>query len=78
MTEAFGRFLKKANQIGIIKKIKPSQNSPPMTHHQFVDNTILIGKASIKEARVMKSILDKYEATFDKKVNYEKTLIGPI
>lgn len=37
-----------------------------------MDDTILIGKASIREAQIMKTILDKYERASDQKVNYDK------
>lgn len=65
MEEALGRSIKRANQIDIIRVTKSLNNYSPITHHQFIDDTILIGKASIGEAWIMKSILDKYELALD-------------
>lgn len=75
MEEALGRTLSKIKKLGDIKGIRPANNYPSFTHHQFVDDTILIGKANIEEDRIMKFILDKYEKASSQKINYNKTNI---
>jgi len=43
------------------------------THHQFMDDTILMGKANEKEAKKFKKIHKHYEETSLQKVNFHKT-----
>lgn len=55
--EGLARNLKKELREKRIKGLKPWGNNLPITHQQFVDDIILFGKVSIKEARNIKRIL---------------------
>ena len=43
-----------------MKWIKLSSRCDPFSHQQFLDDTIMGGEVSVKEAKVMKEILDMY------------------
>lgn len=61
MAKVLGRNLKQAHQDGIIMGSKPTKESREITHHQFIDDTILVGQAQEKEAKAFKKILQSYE-----------------
>jgi len=58
-----------------IQGIKSAPNCHNLTHHRFVDDTILVGKAGLIEAKEFKNILDSYDKASNQKINYEKTNI---
>ena len=60
LAECIGKHIEKNKKDGRIKGIKPSSKSDPFSHQQFVDDTIMGGEASVKEAKAMKDILDIY------------------
>ena len=60
LDECIGRLIERKKKEGRIKAIKPSSKSDPFSHQQFVDDTIMGGEASVKEAKAMKEILDIY------------------
>ena len=60
LAECLGRLIEKSNQEGGLKGLKPSSKCDPFTHQQFVDDTIMGGEASVREAKVMKDILNLY------------------
>ena len=60
MAKCLGRLIEKSKQDGSLKGLKPSMKCTPFSHHQFVDDTIMGGEASIREAKVMKDILNLY------------------
>ena len=43
-----------------MRGIKPSFGNVSFTHQQFVDDTIMGGEALVKEAKVMKDLLNVY------------------
>lgn len=72
MVEVLGRSLRKAKEEGHIIGLKLARDSDCYTHHQFVDDTILMGKVDKKEARKLNDILSHYEETSIQKINLQK------
>lgn len=62
LDECIGRLIVHKKKEGCLKGIQPSSKGNPFTHQQFVDDTIMGGggEASVKEARIMKEILETY------------------
>lgn len=73
MAKVLGRSLKKAKEQGQLAILKPSRESMSYTHHQFVNDTILMGQANEKEANKFKEILSQYEDISMQKINLLKT-----
>jgi len=69
MVEALGRAIKKYQEEGKVKGIKLAKVVSPMTHHQFVDDTILIGKAQERKVNSFKKVLKYYEKASHKRIN---------
>jgi len=57
LMEGLGRAIKMANAEGIITAIKLNVDREANTHQQFVDDTMLQGIPTIREARAIKNIL---------------------
>ena len=72
--ECIGRLVEK-NKDGRIKGFKPSSKSAPFLHQKFVDDTIMGGEASIKEANEMKYIFDVYSRGSGQLINWDKSSI---
>ncbi|XP_059066192.1 uncharacterized protein LOC131857542 [Cryptomeria japonica] len=61
MAEILGRNIKKLVETRLWKGVHIHDSIDPISHSQFVDNTILFGEATEKEAKVMKMLLNDYE-----------------
>ena len=59
LVECIGKLIGKKIE-GRIKGFKPSSKCTPFTHQQFVDDTIMGGEVSVKEAKAMKATLETY------------------
>lgn len=75
MAESLGRFIQKQVVNGSLKGLKPSSIGPICSHQQFVDDIILMGSLSAREARVTKNILSLYERASGQMVNKAKSFI---
>ncbi len=73
LAECLGRIIDCRKREACIKGILPSSNCIPFTHQQFVDDTILGGEASVKEARALKKILDTYSSGTGQLINWNKS-----
>jgi len=73
MVKVLGRSLKRDKEEGHIIGLRLARESICYTHHQFVDDTILMGQANEKEARNLKEILSHYEKNSMQKINLQKT-----
>jgi len=73
MAEALGRNTKISYENNEIKGVFHAPNCIVMTHHQFVDDIIFIGRAKIEEAINFKKILNLYKTASHQKVNFQKT-----
>ena len=69
MVEAFGRAVTDPYKKQRISGIMVSKNVPNITHQQFFDDTILLGKNLVKEALTLKIIIKLYMEAFGQKFN---------
>eukprot|EP00253_Pinus_taeda_P036326 PITA_36326 len=60
MMEGIGRAIKRANAEGRIQGIKLTVEGEANTHQQFVDDTMLQGIPTVREARAIKNILNDF------------------
>lgn len=72
MVEALRRTINKAKENHLVKGSILATNCQPTTHHQFVDDIIIIGKVEVNKAKQYKNILTLYEKDFHQKINYQK------
>lgn len=72
MVEDLGRAIRQARTNGELEGIRSMREGEVITHHQFVDDTILIGQAKESEARQFKQILSLYERGSHQRVNLSK------
>lgn len=64
MVEVLGRLISRKRREGIWRGVKVADGVENLSHLQFVDDTLLRREASFKEARIMKSVLDRYNGVF--------------
>lgn len=57
-----------------LQGLKPSSGPSIFTHQQFMDDTILGGEATIREAHPFKGILNFYTRGSGQAINWEKRL----
>lgn len=58
-----------------LKGIKITSNMEPITHQQFVDDTMLFGLSNTTEAKTLKKILDSYTMISGQEINTSKSNI---
>ncbi|XP_057841593.2 uncharacterized protein LOC131051207 [Cryptomeria japonica] len=75
MAECLGRNLQRMVEQGSIMGLKPSSSNMVYTHQQFMDDTILMGRSTMVEARNMRKALDDYELASGQMVNRQKSSI---
>ena len=75
MTEGLGRFIKSQADLGLVRGWKWHNDILAYTHLQFVDDTGLMGLATINEARNFRIILDTYLKASGLKINEGKSSI---
>eukprot|EP00253_Pinus_taeda_P021261 PITA_21261 len=73
MMEGLGRSIKHAKISGMIKGLQLIENGQAMTHQQFVDDTMLQGIPTVKEASVYKRILNDFTLATCMEVNLSKS-----
>lgn len=69
MAESLGRFINNLVIQGEIFGLQPSCTRLKCSHEQFVDDTILMGESSVKEARNLKKPLDVYSNATSQLIN---------
>lgn len=74
LAKCLGRLIHDKSS-GFFKGIKPSSSSLVFTHQQFVDDTILRGEVSVKEARNVKDILNTYSNATGQLINWSKSSV---
>lgn len=72
VTNVLSRNISKLLSEESIKEVKPASSLEPTIIQQFVDDTILFGKASMVEARKWKSCLNNYAACSGQCIKYNK------
>ena len=75
MAECLGSFIKYQAAHGIVQGWKWHNDIPAYTHLQFVDDTGLMGLATINEARNLRWILDTYLKASGQHINEGKSSI---
>ena len=61
MVEGLERLLKAKNQTREIKGISLHTGMEPQTHHQLVDDTMLMGCSSVQEAKAFKDSINTHK-----------------
>jgi len=75
MAEGLGRSIRAHHQANEFRGIKLFQDLEAQTHQQFVDDTMLMGHASVQEARTIKAILDLFSEASGLDINVDKSQI---
>ena len=73
LAEGLGRILKAQQRTGELKGLHPHNSQNSQTHQQFVDDTLLMGIASVREARVIKKTLEEFHQANDLDINKGKS-----
>lgn len=60
MAESLDRSISRAREVGQVTRIIITSNLDPITHQQFVDDTMLYGHSDLGEVQDFKKILDSY------------------
>jgi hypothetical protein len=75
MMEGLSRTIKFAMKEGTIKGLRLYEECPTTTHQQFVDDTMLHGIPTVKEARAYKKILVDFGEASGTEINHSKSMI---
>jgi hypothetical protein len=75
MMEELRRSIKSATATGEIKGLKLFENIPTSTHQQFIDDTLLHGTPTVKEAKAYKRILEDFGEALGEEINHSKSMI---
>jgi len=73
MMEGLRRAINHAKQVGKIKGLQLSDRGQAWTHQQFVDDTMLQGIPTVKEAHAFKQILNEFAKASGMEVNLTKS-----
>eukprot|EP00253_Pinus_taeda_P017516 PITA_17516 len=73
MVEGLERSLSEANQTNQLKGIKVVHQGPTLMHQQFVDDTILMGTSTVKEARTFSKVLRTFTEASSMEINITKS-----
>ena len=69
MMEGHGRSIKHAKVIGKINGLQLTENGQTLTHQQFVDDTMLQGVPTVKEATTYEQIMNRFSMATCMEVN---------
>ena len=75
MMEGLGRSIEHARDMGKIQGLPLKENGQALTHQQFVDDSMLQGIPTVKEARAYKQILNEFAMASGMEVNLSKSKI---
>ena len=77
MAEGFSGLMRKAREANLFEGFEVGQNGLVISHLQYADDTLCIGKATVDNLWPMKSILRGFEMASGLKINFLKSsLIG--
>jgi len=77
VAEGFSGLMRKATKASLFEGFEIGRNGLVVTHLQYADDTLCIGKATVDNLWVMKSILRGFEMASSLKINFLKSsLIG--
>lgn len=74
MAEGLGRYLSQAIQTNQLKGIKVVHQGPIVTHHRFVNDTMLMGTPTVKEARTFNKVLSTFMEASGMEINLTKSI----
>lgn len=75
LAKCLGRNIKKLIDQRSIIGLRPSSSLLIYSHQQFVDDTILMGRSTVTEAKTFKRILNLYESASRQVINRAKSSI---
>ena len=75
LAECLGRFVDNIVLKGDFVGLNPSLLVLVCSHQQFIDDSIVMGEASVKNARILKRDLEDYSLAFGQLINWNKSLI---
>eukprot|EP00253_Pinus_taeda_P029800 PITA_29800 len=75
LMEGLSRLIAKRKAEGRIKGLQPIRSCPATTHQQFVDDTMLHGTPTVKEALAYKDILHLFSKASGMEINFSKSTI---
>lgn len=75
MMKGLGRAIKMENAKGRIQGIKLTTDGEANTHQQFVDDTMLQGIPTVREAKVIKNILNDFAMAAGTEVSLNKSKV---
>eukprot|EP00253_Pinus_taeda_P034616 PITA_34616 len=75
LMEGLSRIIAKKKAEGSIKGLQPIRSLPATTHQQFVDDTMLHGTPTMKEAVAYRGILDLFSQASGMEINFSKSTI---
>eukprot|EP00253_Pinus_taeda_P012787 PITA_12787 len=75
LMEGLSRLIAKRKEDGQIKGLQPIRSCPATTHQQFVDDTMLHGTATLKEATAFRDILHLFSRALGMEINFSKSTI---
>jgi hypothetical protein len=74
MMEGLGRKIRQAKVVGSVKGLQLFEQGHVLTHQQFVDDTMLQGIPTVKEALAYKQILKDFSMASGLEVNLSKSI----
>ena len=74
--EGLSSLINHYERAGLLHGVRIARGAPYLTYLFFADDYFIFFKASVQEARAMKTILFMYGAASDQKVNYNKSSIS--
>ena len=72
MMEGLGRAIRAAKEEGRIQGLRLTHGGDMVTHQQFVDDTMLQGTLTVKEAKAFKQILNEFSMAAGTEVSLTK------
>ena len=73
MVEGSSRTISTTMEVGNISGLKLHPLAPTTSHQQFVDNTMLMGKSTVKETKYFQTILQNFKLSLGLEVNLDKS-----
>ncbi|PKI72827.1 hypothetical protein CRG98_006807 [Punica granatum] len=71
--KTLSRLLYRAEALGTIKGIQVSRSAPKISHLMFVDDLIILARATTTETNNVKCILDKFDSWSGQEINLSKS-----
>jgi hypothetical protein len=75
LAKGLGRLLKRNVELGTIQGWRWGRDLPSQSHLQFVDDTALMGMATVSEATSLRQLLDVYLEASGQRINEDKSSI---